>query len=86
MTALLMTEGGIGMVDSCFVLAGGKCVGHLEALPFLLWLGNIGLLTCPARFGVRWQWPCLVPPGMPGGQKEAECAPGVLDCVVVGMM
>ena len=30
--------------------------------------------------------PCLVPPGMPGGQMEAECAPGVLDGIVVVMM
>ena len=29
---------------------------------------------------------CLVPPGMPGGQMEAECAPGVLDGIVVGVM
>ena len=35
---------------------------------------------------MRRQWPSLVPPGMPDEQKEAEYAPGVLDCVVVGMM
>ena len=86
MTALLMTEGGIGMVDSCFVLAGGKYVGHLEALPFLLWCGYACLLTCPARCVVRWQWSSLVPPGMPGGQEEAGYAPGVLDCLVLGEM
>ena len=28
------------------------------------------------------QWPSLVPPGIPGGQLEAGCAPGVLDGVV----
>ena len=86
MTALLMTEGGIGMVESCFVLAGGKYVGHLEALPFLLWCGYACLSTCPARCVVRWQWPSLVPPGMPGGQKEAGYAPGVFDCLVLGEM
>ena len=70
----------------CFVLAYCKCDGHLEALPFLLWLGHVGLLSCPARSGVRWQWPSLVPPGMPGGQMGAECAPGVLDGIDVGVM
>ena len=85
--ALLMTECSIGMVDrSCLVLACCKCVGHLEALPFLLWLGHVGLLAFPARSGVRWQWPSLVPPGMPGGQMEAEWAPGVLDGIVVGVL
>ena len=88
MTALLMMESHIGTMGDLlyFVLAYCKCVGHLEALPFLLWLGHVGLLTCPARYGVRWQWPSLDPPGMPSGQKEAGYAPGVRDCLVVGVM
>ena len=88
MTALLMMESRIGRVGDLlyFVLAYCKCVGHLEAMPFLLWLGHVGLLAFPARSGVRWQWPSLVPPGMPGGQMEAECAPGVLDGIVVGVL
>ena len=86
MTALLMLESHIGTMDGLlyFVLAYCKCVGHLEALHFLLWLGHVGLLAFPARSGVRWQWPSLVPPGIPGGQMEAGCAPGVLDGIVVG--
>ena len=32
------------------------------------------------------QWPSLVPPGIPGGQMEAGCAPGVLDGIVVGVV
>ena len=88
MTALLMMESHIGTMDGLlyFVLAYSKCVGHLEALPFLLWLGHVGLLACPARYGICWPWPSQAPPGMPDGQKEAECAPGVLDWVVVGLM
>ena len=81
-----MLESHIGKMDGllCFVLAYCKCDGHLEALRFLLWLGQVGLLAFPARSGVRWQWPGLVPPGIPGGQMEAGCAPGVLDGIVVG--
>ena len=88
MTALLMMESHIGTMGDLlyFVLASCKCVGHREALSFLLWLGHVGLLAFPARSGVRWQWPSLVPPGMPGGQKEAGYAPGVLDCLVLGEM
>ena len=88
MTALLMVESHIGTMGDLlyFVLASCKCVGHREALPFLLWLGHVGLLTYLARSGVRWQWPSLVPPGMPGGQMEAECAPGVLEGIDVGAM
>ena len=38
MTALLMMESHIGMMDGmlCFVLAYCSCVGHPEALQFLL--------------------------------------------------
>ena len=87
-TALLMMESHIGTMGDLlyFVLASCKCVGHREALPFLLWLGHVGLLTYLARSGVRWQWPSLVPPGLPGGQMEAECAPGVLEGIDVGAM
>ena len=87
-TAPLMIGGHIDTTGGLFypVLACCKCVGHPEALLFFLCFGYVSSLTCPARCAVRWQWPSLVPPGMPGGQKEAENAPEVLDCIVVGVM
>ena len=87
MTALLMTESCIGMVaDFSFVLAFRRCVGHPSALLFHPGVGCRILLPCLGSHGTRRQRLSVAPPGRPDGQKKEEYAPGVLGCVVAGMM
>ena len=87
MTALLMTESCIGMVDgSCFGLAFGRSVGHPMALlfhPGVRYRTSLAYLGC---CGTLRQMLSVAPPGRPAGRKKEEYAPGVLGCVVAGMM
>ena len=88
MTGLLMMESHIDMMGGSlyFVLALRRCVGHPRALLFHPGVGYRVLLTCPACYGTRRQMLSVAPPGRPAGKKKEEYAPGVLGCVVAGVM
>ena len=88
MTALLMMESHIGTMGGlfCFFLAFRRCVGHPRALLFHPGVGYRVLLTCLGCYGTRRQMLSVAPPGRPAGRKKEEYAPGVLGCVVAGMM
>ena len=87
MTALLMMESFIGMVDgSCFVLAYGRCVGHPRAFLFHPGFGYGTSLACLGCYGTPRQRLSVAPPGRPAGRRKKENAPGVLGCVAVSVM